>query len=88
MTPKPKYAANVPSSIQTPDTVDPRIGTLRFTDGMPDADTVQKVYDQLDFNRGIEAFLTGMPGPALYAACEGVSQAGAKVNQGIGITEL
>ena len=87
MTPRPKFAANVPSAIQTPDTVDTRIGTLRFTDGMPDNDTVQKVYDQLDFNRGIDAFLTGMPGAALFAACDGVSQAGAKINQGIGITE-
>ena len=49
--PKPKYAANVPASITTPDTVKTRIGTLKFSDGLPDEETVQKVYDQLDFSR-------------------------------------
>ena len=34
----PKYAANVPASVTTPDTVQTRIGTLKFSDGLPDAD--------------------------------------------------
>ena len=57
----PKYAAKVPPSIQTPDTVKTRIGTLKFFDGLPDEETVQKVYDNLDFARGVEAFMAGMP---------------------------
>ena len=44
-----KYAAKVPSSITTPDTVQTRIGTLKFADGLPDAETLKKVYDNLDF---------------------------------------
>jgi hypothetical protein len=48
---------------------------------------VQKVYDNLDFSRGVEAFLTGMPAASVYAVCEGLSQAGVKRNGGIGITE-
>jgi hypothetical protein len=86
-TPAPKYAAKVPPSIQTPDSVQTRIGTLRFVDGAPDAATVQRVYDQLDFSRGIEAFLSGMPAASLYAICEGFKAAGMKVNEGIGIME-
>ena len=62
-----------------------RIGTLKFFDGLPDPETVQKVYDNLDFARGVEAFLTGIPAASLYAACEGLSQAGVKRNGGIGI---
>ena len=58
---EPKYSAKVPPSIQTPDTVQTRIGTLKFFDGLPDEETVQKVYDQLDFARGVEAFMAGMP---------------------------
>ncbi len=37
-----KYAAKVPVSVTTPDTVQTRIGTLKFSDGLPDADTVQE----------------------------------------------
>ena len=55
-----KYKADVPPSITTPDSVDTRIGPLKFFDGLPDAATVQKAYDQVDFGRGIEAFLSGM----------------------------
>ena len=67
----PKYSAKVPPYITTPDTVDTRIGTLKFFDGLPDPETVQKVYDNLDFARGVEAFLTGIPAASLYAACAG-----------------
>src|SRR3984885_2621542 len=85
--PAPKYSAKVPSYITTPDTVQTRIGTLKFFDGLPDAQTVQKVYDTLDFTRGVETFLSGIPASSAYAFCEGMSQAGIKRNGGIGITE-
>ncbi len=66
----PKYAAKVPASITTPDTVQTRIGTLKFSDGLPDADTVKKVFDNLDFVRGVEAFLLGMPAANQSRACD------------------
>ena len=83
----PKYSADVPSKVTTPATVQTRIGTLTFQNGAPDAKTVQLVYDQLDFSRGIEAFLTGISATSVYAICEGLARAGVKRNQGIGITE-
>jgi cobalamin biosynthesis protein CbiD len=49
----PKYKADVPESILTPDQVETRLGTLRFNDGAPDADTVKLAYDNLDFMRGM-----------------------------------
>jgi hypothetical protein len=81
----PKYSAKVPSYITTPDTVNTRIGALKFFDGLPDPETVQKVYDNLDFARGVEAFLSGMPAASLYAACEGLEKAGVTRNGGIGV---
>jgi len=57
------YKADVPPSITTPDSVETRIGPLKFFDGLPDDATVQKAYDQIDFGRGIEAFLTGCRPP-------------------------
>jgi hypothetical protein len=61
------------------------IGTLKSFDGLPDPETVQKVYDNLDFARGVEAFLSGIPAASLYGVCEGMSQAGVKRNGSIGI---
>ena len=83
----PKYAPDVPAKITTPDTVETRIGTLRFKDGAPDPATVQLAYDQIDFTRGIDAFVKGMSATSVYAACRGLEEAGVKPNGGIGITE-
>ena len=82
-----KYAAKVPASVTTPDTVQTRIGTLKFSDGLPDADTVKKVYDNLDFVRGVEAFLLGMPAATIQAMRRGFVEGGFPSNQGFGISE-
>jgi len=84
---EPKYSANVPQDIVTPSKVETRIGTLNFFDGLPDEATVQKAYDQLDFSRGIQAFLSGIPAASLHAMCSGLRDAGVTPNQAIGITE-
>ena len=83
----PKYSADVPAWITTPDKVDTRIGTLRFHNGAPDEETVKLVYDQLDFSRGVDAFLTGIPATSVRAACNGLEKAGIKKNEAFGITE-
>lgn len=83
----PKYAPDVPAKITTPDSVQTRIGTLRFKNGLPDPATAQLAYDQIDFTRGIEAFVKGMSATSVYAACRGLEEAGVKTNGGIGITE-
>jgi len=83
----PKYSADVPAYITTPDLVETRIGTLKFKDGAPDEQTVKLAYDQLDFSRGIQTFLTAISGASVYAVCDGLIQAGAKLNKGIAITE-
>ena len=73
----PPYTANVTASILTPDTVHTEhLGDLNFFDGMPDKETVQKVYDFLDLSRGMEAFLNGIPAASVYAALEGFKAAG------------
>ncbi len=83
----PKFSPNVPTKITTPDTVETRIGTLRFKDGAPDSATVQLAYDQLDFGRGIDAFLRGMSATSVHALCSGFEEAGIRINRSIGITE-
>jgi hypothetical protein len=83
----PKFSAKVPPEVQTPDTVQTRIGTLKFFDGAPDEKTVKLVYDQLDFGRGVEAFMAGMPAASVYGVCERMDQVGVKRNQAFAITE-
>ena len=57
----------VPSKILTPDRVDSRIGPLNFVDGVPTAETAEKVFDHLDFLRGVEVFLNCIPAASLEA---------------------
>lgn len=66
----------IPQEITTPDTVETRLGTLNFFDGFPDEATTQKVYDNLDFQRGVQAFLTCVPGASQYAIRQGLRSFG------------
>lgn len=85
--PKMKMATDIPPDITTPDSVETRIGTLNFFDGFPDDATTQKVYDNLDFQRGVEAFLTAMPGASAEALRVGFKSEGADNNQTVLIME-
>ncbi len=58
---------DIPPAITTPASLETRLGTLRFTDGFPDEATVGKVYDNLDFQRGVQALLTTIPAASLSA---------------------
>lgn len=81
-----KMKTEIPPGILTPDSVETRIGTLKFSDGLPDGDTAQKVYDYLDFHRAVEVYLTTLPNVSLYAMREGLKSVGAD-NQTIPIWE-
>ena len=84
---EPEYAAKVPESVTTPDKLHTELlGDLEFFDGMPSKATVKKAYDFLDFSRGAQAFLDGMPAASIYGLLEGFKEAG--VNPGdLGIFE-
>ncbi len=69
---KPKMATEMPAGITAPAEVKTRIGTLRTKDGFPDQATIEKVYDNLDFQRGVQAVLTAMPGASLAAMRKGL----------------
>jgi hypothetical protein len=84
--PKMKMTTDIPASIITPDSVETRLGTLKFQDGFPDDATVQVVYDNLDFQRGVQAFLTAMPGASLVAMRQALREIGA-VNGTVAISE-
>ena len=56
-----QYSTPMPPGIASPDKVETRLGTLNFFDGFPDKATVEKLYDNLDFQRAVQAYLLAMP---------------------------
>ena len=64
-------ATAIPPILVTPDKVKTRIGTLEFKDGAPSGTTAAKVYDTLDFTRGLDAFLNSYGGASAYAIRKG-----------------
>jgi hypothetical protein len=56
-----KMSTPIAPGVATPDKLDTSIGTLTMTDGNPDSATVEKIYDNLDRSRALQAYLLGIP---------------------------
>jgi hypothetical protein len=59
--PQYKHSTPMPPGVAMPDKLDTRIGTLTFSDGVPDKASTEKIYDNLDFQRAVQAYLLGLP---------------------------
>jgi hypothetical protein len=46
-----------PDRLVLPNSIETRLGPLRFSDGLRGDATVEKVYDNIDFMRGVDVFL-------------------------------
>jgi hypothetical protein len=66
-----KMTTPIPENITTPDKVETPIGTLEFFDGIPDRETIDKVYDYVDRARAVQAFINMTPAVSLYNLREG-----------------
>jgi hypothetical protein len=84
----PKLATDIPPEITTPNQMETRAGTLRFFDGCPDDATIQKVYDNLDFTRALDAFLNTYQGASMAAIHNGFRGVGVKDNEILIFSEL
>ena len=69
--PNMKMTTAVPAGIAIPDKVDTRLGTLEFFDGFPDDASVEKLYNNLDFQRAVQAYLLGLAPVSQYANRKG-----------------
>jgi hypothetical protein len=56
-----KMTTPVPPGVAVPDRIDTRLGTLQFFDGFPENATAEKLYDNLDFQRAVQAYLLAIP---------------------------
>jgi hypothetical protein len=65
--PDVKYSAPMPLGIASPDKVETRLGTLNFFDGFPDKATADKLFDNLDFQRAVQAYLLAIPAASQVA---------------------
>jgi hypothetical protein len=68
-------------SISTPDKVETDLGTLQFKEGAPTAETAQKVYDGLDYVRGVDAFMKASPAHRLMQFARGSIASGRRTTR-------
>jgi hypothetical protein len=78
----------IPPSLTTPDKVESRIGTLEFKDGAPSQDTLEKVYDHLDFTHALRVFADTLQGVSIHAFRKGFQSVGVKDNEVLVFSEL
>jgi hypothetical protein len=74
--PKMKMTTDTPPGIVTPDKLETRIGSLTSVDGVPDKATVEKIYENLDFLHGVQAFLSGIQIASMHGLRKGVLEFG------------
>ena len=74
--PKMKMTTTVPPGIEMSDKVETRLGTLEFFDGFPDKATVETLYDNLDFQRAVQAYLLGLAPVSQVANRKGIREVG------------
>jgi len=71
------------------ETIDTRIGTLEFThdfaNGFPTDQTVQKLYDERDFQRACQAYLWALPAVSFTAWQRGINALGERNGQIVAI---
>ncbi len=67
-------------SISMPDRLDTSIGELKFFDGVPTEATIDKLYDNLDRSRAVQAYLDNSGAGSLYAMRIGNAGIGAPSN--------
>ena len=56
-----KMTTPIAPGVMVPDKVETSIGTLNLSYGYPSADTVEKIYDNLDRSRALQAYLMAIP---------------------------
>jgi hypothetical protein len=56
-----KYETPIAPGVAVPDKIESSIGTLKLHYGYPDAATIQKIYDNLDRSRALQAYMLGIP---------------------------
>ena len=85
---EPKYKADVPENILTPDKVQSKyLGQLDFYDGYPSDQTIEKTNDFVTTARAVQLFLSAIPAASIYGLLEGHKGIGVEANRAVAISE-
>jgi hypothetical protein len=80
--------AQAPTSITTPDKVETRIGALEFTDGAPTRQSLDKLYNHIDFTHAYNVFVNSLAGVSIESLRHGFHSIGVKDNEVVVFSEL
>jgi len=84
----PEYAAEVPENLRTPDNARSKyLGAIRYRDGFPSDETVERTFDFLDTSRAVQLYLNAIPAASMYGMLNGHAEIGFEANRTVGITE-
>lgn len=81
-------SAQTLKSLGAHDKIETSAGTLEFKDGVPTAETAQKVYDTLDFTNALNAYNNSFRGASALGIAKGVEEIGAKPGDVVIFSEL
>lgn len=56
-----EFTTVMPPGVLAPDTIETRLGPLSMFGGFPDPASVEKLYNNLDFQRAVQAYLLALP---------------------------
>jgi hypothetical protein len=62
----------VPPGIASPDKIKIRLGILKFFDSFLDSSSVEKIFDNLDFQRAVQPYLLGLAPASQVANRKGI----------------
>ena len=54
-------------SFAAPDTIETRLGTLTYEHGFPTPETTRSVWDELDYQRAVQAYLWAYPAVSIHS---------------------
>ena len=74
--PKMKMTTAIPEGIASPEKLETRVGTFALRDGIPDQNSIENIYDYLDFHNGVQAYLNGIQIASMSAIRRGLLEFG------------
>ena len=74
--PQLRYSTPMPPGFAIPDPVETRLGRLNFSSGFPDEATARTLFDNLDFQRAVQAYLLALPVVNQVANRDAIRQVG------------
>lgn len=72
-------------ALGVPNELDSALGSFRFIDGRPEADSTERLWDVLDLMRGVEVFLNAVPGASLAAMRKGFRSVGVRTSRDVAV---